>query len=133
MNPIPLDRLTISYARSGGPGGQNVNKVETKVEIRFVVRDADWIPDAARLRLLQDQRTRITSGGELVVTSSRHRTRSQNLDECVAKIEDMLRHASRRVIPRVATKPTRGSERRRLEDKKRSSARKRDRGFRGDE
>jgi ribosome-associated protein len=130
---IPRERVQVRYARSGGPGGQNVNKVETKAEVRFVVSEADWIPEHVREKLVERYANRITAGGELVVTSSRNRTRAQNLEDCFEKLESMLAAAARRERPRVPTAPTRGSQVRRKETKRRKSVLKRDRRYRADE
>ncbi len=131
--PIPRERLTIRFARSGGPGGQNVNKVETKAEIRFVVVEADWIPERARSRLFAMCSNRLTKEGELIVSSSQHRTQAQNLDECFQKLADLLEEASRKPKRRIATRPTRGSKRRTARTKRHQSDKKRSRGWRGDD
>ena len=125
---IPVERLTITSSHSGGPGGQNVNKVATKVEIRFVLEEADWIPPRVRERLRTLQRRRINQNGELVVVSSRYRRRHQNLQDCLAKLETCLEAASRRQKRRVPTRPTRSSKERRLDEKRRRGAIKKTRG-----
>lgn len=130
---IPRARLSVRFARSGGPGGQNVNKVETKAEIRFVVAEADWIPERARSRLSAMCSSRLTKQGELILGSSQHRTQAQNLEECFQKLADLLREANQKPKRRVATRPTRGSRRRTAETKRRQSEKKRSRGWRGDD
>jgi protein subunit release factor B len=70
---IPQDKLEFSYARSSGPGGQNVNKVNSKVEIRFNIKEANWIPEDIRNRLISQQSNKINNDGELIVTSQEHR------------------------------------------------------------
>jgi ribosome-associated protein len=131
--PIPRERLTIRFARSGGPGGQNVNKVETKVEVRFVLDAADWIPAPVRERLRAAHGGALTREGELVVRSSRGRTQGENLRDCLEKLEAMLAGASRRPRRRVATAPTRGSKERKARAKRRRSEVKRARAWRGGE
>lgn len=116
---IPLERLTIRSSRSSGPGGQNVNKVATRVEIRFHLDSADWIPLSVRKRLGQLQRRRINQAGELVIVSSRHRKRVRNLEDCLDRLRDFIEAASRRPRRRVATKPTRASREKRLREKRR--------------
>lgn len=106
---IPKERLKIRFARSGGPGGQNVNRVETKVEVRFELAAADWIPEEVRARLAELARGRLNDAGELVVTSTRFRTQRRNLEDCLAKLARLLELASRPPAPRVRTRPTASS------------------------
>ncbi|XP_012691297.1 peptidyl-tRNA hydrolase ICT1, mitochondrial [Clupea harengus] len=91
---IPVDRLKIRYSRSSGPGGQHVNKVNSKAEVRFHVQTADWIPAEVRSELLLRYKTRMNKAGELVVTSEVSRSQHRNLDECLQKIRHMISEAS---------------------------------------
>jgi len=127
---IPQDRLRIRYVRSGGPGGQNVNKVATKADVRFRVADADWIPGPWRERLRQQQARRINARGELVIVSSRYRTRQRNLEDCLEKLARLLERARKIPKKRRSTRPTVASKERRLETKRQRSKLKR--GRRGD-
>lgn len=131
MLEIPRDRLTIRFSRSGGPGGQNVNKVETKVEVRFRVDEADWIPERIRNRLRVVAAPRINREGELVVSSSRSRSQAQNLEDCLAKLRECLAEACKMPKRRVPTRPKRSSREKRLKQKKRRGAVKRERRWRG--
>ena len=130
---IPRERLTIRFARSGGPGGQNVNKVETKAEVRFVLSDANWIPPSVRERLKQLFSGKLNQEGELVLSSSRFRSQAQNLEDCLRKLRGMIEASSHKPKRRIATAPTRASRERRVQAKKVRGARKRERRWRGDE
>ncbi len=90
---IPLDKVDFSYARSSGPGGQNVNKVNTKAEVRFHVNTADWLPVDVRNRLLSYQENKVTKEGMLVVTSQEHRTQAKNREDCMSKLRVMIAEA----------------------------------------
>ncbi|XP_055993859.1 large ribosomal subunit protein mL62 [Sorex fumeus] len=94
---IPLDRLTISYCRSSGPGGQNVNKVNSKAEIRFHLATADWIAEPVRQKMAVRHRNKINKSGELILTSECSRYQLRNLASCLQKIRDMIAEASRPV------------------------------------
>ena len=96
---IPLDRLEYSYSRSSGPGGQNVNKLNTRVEIRFHVPSADWIPGAMRDRFFEQQRHRINKAGELVLSSQEHRTQLKNREDCLGKLKEALAQAA--IVPKT--------------------------------
>ncbi|KAL1333626.1 uncharacterized protein LOC107630544 isoform X1 [Arachis ipaensis] len=84
---ITLDHVTVSYARSGGPGGQNVNKVNTKVDMRFNVKNAYWLSDRIRERIMQMEKNRINKDGELVISSTRTRTQKGNIEDALAKLQ----------------------------------------------
>uniref|UniRef100_A0A3Q1HIM6 Large ribosomal subunit protein mL62 n=2 Tax=Anabas testudineus TaxID=64144 RepID=A0A3Q1HIM6_ANATE len=91
---IPVDRLTVSYSRSSGPGGQNVNKVSTKAEVRFHVQTADWIPEDVRQKVFEKNKKRINKAGELLVTSELSRSQQRNLSDCLQKISAIIAEAS---------------------------------------
>jgi protein subunit release factor B len=90
---VPIDRLEIKFVRSGGAGGQNVNKLNTKAEVRFQVDDADWIPAPVRERLAEYQKTRMSKEGMLIVTSQEHRTQARNRDDAIGKLQAMIAEA----------------------------------------
>jgi len=121
---IPLREFRFQFARSSGPGGQNVNKVNTKAELRWHVMTSPSLPDAVRRRLVAQQRRRITSQGELIVTSQRFRDAGRNVADCLEKLRAMLDTASVEPKPRRATKPSRASQQRRLQEKKQKSEKK---------
>jgi ribosome-associated protein len=118
---IPAGELSLAFSRSGGPGGQNVNKVASKVELRWNVVRSAAISYGDRAWLLGQLRNRLTQDGDLVVTSTTTRDQLQNREDAADKLVQIVRAALHRPTPRRATKPTRGSKRRRLEGKRRHS------------
>ncbi|NXD94965.1 ICT1 hydrolase, partial [Chaetorhynchus papuensis] len=97
-------RLTVSYSRSSGPGGQNVNKVNSKAEVRFHLASADWIPEAVREKMALMHRNKINRAGELIVTSEESRYQMRNLAICLEKIRTMVTEATEK--PKVVSKET---------------------------
>ncbi|XP_048027371.1 peptidyl-tRNA hydrolase ICT1, mitochondrial [Megalobrama amblycephala] len=96
LSHIPVDKLKITYSRSSGPGGQHVNKVSTKAEVRFHVQTAEWIPEEVRREILLKNKTRVNKAGELIVTSEMSRSQQRNLEDCLQKISEMIAAASQR-------------------------------------
>ncbi|HVL11722.1 MAG TPA: alternative ribosome rescue aminoacyl-tRNA hydrolase ArfB [Gemmata sp.] len=131
---IPDEELEWTYARSGGPGGQNVNKVASKAQLRWrASATAADIPGPARERMRARHPGRFTAEGDVVIQSQAYRDQERNREECLGKLADMIRTALVEPKPRKATKPTKGSQRRRLADKKRQSAKKQNRRAGGDD
>ncbi|XP_067860501.1 peptidyl-tRNA hydrolase ICT1, mitochondrial [Heptranchias perlo] len=93
---IPIGRLTVTYCRSSGPGGQNVNKVNTKAEVRFHVATADWLSEDVRSALITQHQNRINRAGQLIVTSEVSRYQMRNLADCLQKIRDMVAAVSQK-------------------------------------
>ncbi|KAG2408307.1 uncharacterized protein HKW66_Vig0031290 [Vigna angularis] len=91
---ITIDHVTVSFARSGGPGGQNVNKVNTKVDMRFNVKNAHWLSDRVRDKILQTEKNRINKDGELVISSTKTRTQKGNIEDALAKLQEIIDAAS---------------------------------------
>ncbi len=136
INPqltIPAAELRISFARAGGPGGQHVNKTESKVVVRWNLRDSAVLTARDAAWLGQRLRSQITADGDLMVVSSKTRDQSKNRADALDKMEAIIRVAMERPKARRATKPTRGSVERRLREKKQTSERKRGRRQRPDE
>ncbi len=119
---IPDEEFSWTFVRSGGPGGQNVNKVASKAVLRWNVVASASLPDDIRRRLQQQQQSRITNDGDLLLTSQRYRDQERNRLDCLDKLAEMIRAAS--VVPkkRRKTKPSRGAHERRLAAKKLRSA-----------
>jgi ribosome-associated protein len=129
---IPDEEFSWSFVRSGGPGGQNVNKVASKAVLRWNVVASPSLPDDIKARLQQQQRRRITSDGDLLLTSQRYRDQERNRLDCLDKLAEMLRAAAVAPKTRRKTKPSRGAHERRLAAKKRRSALKSSRRVRED-
>ena len=118
---IPASELTESASRSGGSGGQHVNKTSTRVTLRWNVRDSAALSAAQRTRLLTRLGPRLTGSGALVVHSGRRRSRSQNREAARERLAELVRDALRVARHRVPTSPSRGAREGRLTDKKRRS------------
>jgi ribosome-associated protein len=122
---IPDSEISFRYSRSSGPGGQNVNKVATKVTLLFDVRSSPSLTERQRMLLEQRLANRISKSGILHVTSERHRTRSANQREVVNRFRDLLTDALHERLPRKRTGIPAASKKRRIEGKRRRSEVKR--------
>src|ERR1700733_10153783 len=120
---IALDEREIeeNFVRSSGPGGQNVNKLSTAVQLRFDVRRSPSLRDDVRARLERLAGSRLTRDGVLVIIAQRHRTQARNRQDALDRLIDLIRHAAIAPIKRRPTRPTAGSRERRIEGKKRRS------------
>jgi ribosome-associated protein len=128
---IPEDELTERFVRAAGPGGQNVNKVASAVELRFDVTNSRALPEPVRARLLARRDRRLTSEGVLVIQANRFRDQAKNRDDARARLAELVRAATHVPKRRIATKPTRASKERRIESKKNRATIKQTRGGRG--
>ena len=124
---IPAEDLRFETTRSGGPGGQNVNKLETRVTLRFDVRGSRVLTDEQRARLEERLGGRVNQAGELVVHASRYRSQARNVEDARERTAALIRAALAPRRRRRRTRPTRASKERRLSAKKRRGDTKRDR------
>jgi ribosome-associated protein len=130
---IPDTELSWSFVRSGGPGGQNVNKVASKAVLRWSLQTNTSLPDEVKVRLRGQQRRRITTEGDLVLNSQRYRDQERNREDCMEKLRSFVLAALEVPRPRKATRPSRGSKLRRLGEKRRRSETKSGRRAPGEE
>jgi ribosome-associated protein len=121
---IPQQEFVFTYSRSSGPGGQNVNKVNTKATLRWPVRQSPSLPDDVRQRFLECYRNRVTREGHFLLTSQRYRDAGRNMSDCLARLRQMLADVAESPTLRKRTRPTRASVHRRLGDKRRQAERK---------
>ena len=115
---VPAHEIEIRYVRSSGPGGQNVNKTSTKAVVRWNVRSAANVRDDVKARFLERFGSRITTVGDILLTSDRFRDQPRNLEDCLAKLTAMLAEVAVAPTKRRPTRPGRGARERRIQTKK---------------
>jgi ribosome-associated protein len=119
---IDENELEERFVRASGPGGQNVNKLSSAVQLRFDVRRSPSLSDDVRTRLERLAGRRLTRDGVLVIIAQRHRTQERNRQDALDRLIELIQRAAVAPVPRRPTRPTRGSRERRLESKKRRSS-----------
>jgi ribosome-associated protein len=124
---IPGTEFGISYARSAGPGGQNVNKVNSKAILRWRVLDSPSLPPGVRQRFLAHFGNRVTNDGEIVIAADEHREQPRNLTACYDRLRAMILSVAKPPTRRVKTRPSRGAVERRIQSKQRNSEKKQQR------
>jgi ribosome-associated protein len=129
---IDESEITETFIRGSGPGGQNVNKVASAVQLRFDVLNSPSLPDDVKARLARLAGRRLTQDGILVISAQRFRTQERNREDALSRLVELIRLATERPKPRRPTRPTLASKKRRLESKAKRSEVKRGRGGRPD-
>ncbi len=125
---IPAGELKETFVLAPGPGGQNVNKVATGVQLRFDIARSPSLPEAVRERLLRLAGKRVNRSGEIVIEAHRHRTRERNRRDAVARLAELIRQAAAPPRVRIPTRPSAAARRRRLQEKRRRADLQRLRG-----
>ena len=128
MTTIPEDELEFRFYRAGGPGGQNVNKVSTAVQMRFDVRNSPSRTEPVKARLMKLAGSRLTLDGVILINAVRHRTQERNRADAIERLQALVDEASIKPVHRVPTRPTRASKERRLQAKTSRAAIKSGRG-----
>jgi len=124
MSEIPASELWITYARSGGPGGQNVNKRETKAVVRWNIDASGTFSEGEKQRIYERLRNRISGDGFLLVDNDETRSRDQNRTNAITILERLVTDVLTPEIPRIPTKPSRAVRRKRLNEKRQTSLKK---------
>lgn len=119
--------MSLDFIRSSGPGGQNVNKVASGVQLRYNIATSNTLPDEVKQRLYIIARNRITEEGVLIIEAKRYRTQEQNREDAIARLVALIYQATEKPKPRKKTKPSAASQAERIEEKKRRGAIKRSR------
>ena len=125
---IPLSELVYTASRSSGPGGQHVNTSDTRIQVRWNVKDSSALDETERARLLKMLASRLTEAGDLILAGDSHRSQRRNREDVTQRLAAMVREALIPPKPRRKTRPTRASKEKRLDEKRQKSRTKKDRG-----
>lgn len=125
---IPLSELVYTASRSSGPGGQHVNTTDTRIQVRWNVKESSALHRDERALVLKNLASRLTESGDLILAADTSRSQRRNREEVTQRLANLVREALIPPKPRKKTKPTRAAKERRLDDKRKKSRTKKDRG-----
>ncbi len=130
---VPLSELVFTASRASGPGGQHVNTTDSRIQVRWNVLESDALTEAERTLIRKNLASRLTESGDLILASDTHRSQRRNREDVTQRLAALLREALIPPKPRKKTKPTRASREKRLDEKRKKSRTKENRGKKFDD